>query len=211
VLTALARDPDERYPTAAEFALALRRAITQPEQGAPPVPAVVTFADRGGAPPWPTTHGEKAGPGGQPPATVPGQTPLATTPAGATPQAAGTQPATAPTATPTTPSATPRPSSALSMAPTPLVLVPKDSKPCKATQIITNNTGQMVGWAWQQPKVGGLHFQIERRPPVDWPASTTYTPPGGQNTLTVTGDCHDHPCSYSIVVKDTVGGDTTSR
>ncbi|HEV8191766.1 MAG TPA: hypothetical protein VGP82_09820 [Ktedonobacterales bacterium] len=88
----------------------------------------------------------------------------------------------------------------------PLVLT-QQGKTCNATQTIMNNTGQMVGWAWQGPPKPGFHFQINGRPPVGWPTATTNTPPGGQDTLAVTSDCKTKPAT--IAVNDSLGNQYT--
>jgi serine/threonine-protein kinase len=137
----------------------------------------------------------------------PGQTPL-TTPL-TTPRATSTvriRPTSTPVAT-----ATAAPQSTLTITPTPLVLTPspQNAKTCIATQTVRNNTSDTVGWTWQQPKIGGLHFQIDGGPTVDWPPTTTNAPPGGHNTLVVTADCKPTSVSYAVLVKDSLGGQYT--
>ncbi len=269
VLTAMARDPNERYPDMNTFMLALRRAISHPVEMSGAFRSAKTLPPA--TPIWPSQRAETVGmgrssnrrrlmivalaavvlavslagaflvfqrsgsvtaltsaiasrlPGAsatttQPatptgvspsPTLVPGgviPTPAAVTP-GMTPQATGTPPAQA-TATPLG-TATPTPVSTLNIAPMPLVLTEQKQgkNMCVGMQTITNNTGQTVGWSWQGPPKPGFHFQIDGRPPVNWPTMMTNTPPGGQDTLAVTSDCKTK--SANIVVNDNLGNQYT--
>lgn len=135
------------------------------------------------------------------------QTPIATPNATNTPSA---RPTTAVAATAVT-TATAQPLTTLTLTPTPLVLTQSATNPktCSATQTVTNNTASTVGWAWQKPTISGFHFQIDGKPSVGWPTTTTSAPPGGQNTLVVTADCKAQAISYAVLVKDTLGGQYT--
>jgi eukaryotic-like serine/threonine-protein kinase len=261
VLTAMARNADDRYASMADFALAARRAVSQQSAGdlslaagmagmtttlpMPPhawssprslvlgayrsrrwilsavLAAAIVLASLGGAVVALQHRGQDPGsapnaPGSGPLAQTsptstgslfPGQTPL-TTPL-TTPRATSTvriRPTSTPVAT-----ATAAPQSTLTITPTPLVLTPspQNAKTCIATQTVRNNTSDTVGWTWQQPKIGGLHFQIDGGPTVDWPPTTTNAPPGGHNTLVVTADCKPTSVSYAVLVKDSLGGQYT--
>ena len=275
-LTALAHNPDERYPNAATFARALSKAIPQQEPPAlaetppPPLP-LERHADIGLHPTlpewqieqaksarWHAPHGMhsrrrllligtlaaltciggvlamlqyQAGQQGHPGVTgragetgnsvnvvstmtnSPGQTPLATSSGGsqtATPSSAAT-PSVAPGTTPAS-TATTAPHDALTLAPMPLVLGPAGSSTCSATQTITNNSQQTVGWSWEQPSggAGTLSFRINNNEStVPWPSTTTYTSPGNSGTLVVIGDCNTQHGSFTVVVKDTLGSQYT--
>lgn len=269
VLTALSREPNDRYPTMAEFALALRRAMSQqsagesggasyvtvplsdPSWSSPqPVPptalasrrispywllavlvvtvllvislAGVVFALRQGGRDARQTPGPSgAGPIAQVSPTdsnglVSLQTPQPTAGPSSTPYVQATLTATSSAATPTITAGTATPTSvpagpALTIAPTPLALTPNspNHKTCAATQTVTNNTPDTVGWAWQQPGVPGFRFQIDGGPSVGWPTETVNVPPQGQSTLVVTTNCKPNPVSYTIVVNDSLGGQYT--
>jgi serine/threonine protein kinase len=110
----------------------------------------------------------------------------------------------------TTPS--PSPDSALAFNPEHLVLTPahQDGHVCSGTQTITNTTAQTIGWTWQKPSIGGMHFQVNDSPQMDWPQDTTPgIAPGGTDTLTVTADCKHQAQSFYVVVKNTLGGEYT--
>ncbi|HEV2456998.1 MAG TPA: serine/threonine-protein kinase [Ktedonobacterales bacterium] len=97
---------------------------------------------------------------------------------------------------------------ALTFAPTPLVLTQGqgDHHACTATQTITNTTQQTVGWSWQGSAVGGMRFQVNGGPDMDWPQDTSPgIPPGGSDTLMVRADCNGQAQSVPIVVQDTLG------
>jgi hypothetical protein len=108
-----------------------------------------------------------------------------------------------------TPSPTPAPT--LLIRPTPLVLQPgTPTGTCVATQTITNTTGQTVGWQWQQPQVGGFHFQVNGGPQMDWPEDLQPgIAPGGTDTLRATSNCQPQPKSYAILLTDTLGDQYT--
>ena len=255
ILKALSRDPGARYPSMAEFALALHHAISQQTGESADFASVVTLPlpDRFWSSPLPsqsmvppsrrrslrwlippillltaaslagtllarqysgrdthqTTSSSGAGSIVQVSPTSPnnlgsnqtpqpslGATPAATMETTSTPYAQPTATATAAYVT------------TLTIAPTPLVLTPISgkSKTCSATQTVTNNTTATIGWAWQQQAVPGFHFQIDGGHAVGWPTATTSTPPNGQDTLVVTSDCKPQSVSYSILVKDSLGG-----
>ncbi|HEV2460086.1 MAG TPA: serine/threonine-protein kinase, partial [Ktedonobacterales bacterium] len=171
-----------------------------------------------GAPTGGQTAGATTGSGT---ATV-GTTSATTTSATATPQAkpspfvtphraatATPVPHPSPTSVPPSPSPTPAPT--LIIQPTPLVLQP-GSPPgtCVATQTLTNTTSQTVGWQWQQPQVGGFHFQVNGGPQMDWPKDLQPgVAPGGTDTLSATSNCQPQPKSYAILLTDTVGDQYT--
>jgi len=252
VLTAVARDPNDRYPSMDAFALALRQAVPQLPGNEDfsadghfsaavmiPLPDhfwlspqtalhrnqwrslrwLLTFGlattvvvagllgglsalmSQGETPHRTTsTQGKGAITGASPTSVgslLPGQTPLATTVATNTPFVRPTVAITA----------TAKPTSHLTIAPVPLVLTPdpKNPKTCIATQTVTNNTTGSVGWAWQQPSVGGFHFLINGGPSVGWPTATTSTPPGGRDTIVATAGCKPQAVSYAVLVKDSLG------
>jgi serine/threonine-protein kinase len=257
VLTALARDAGDRYPSMATFALALRQAVSLQSgtedpgtdvhfttavtaplpdhfwSSAPSAMQATMHAHRQRSLRWMLAFGlattiaiaslvgvvselqhqgqdphrtTATGPIGQASQTgvgsaLPGQTPQVTLAATTTPHAQATTAATA-TASPTLP---------LTIAPTPLVLTPSAGNPktCIATQTIRNTSASSVGWAWQQPSVGGFHFQVNGGPSVGWPNTITNTPPGGQDTLVATSDCKPQAVSYAVLVKDSLGGQYT--
>ncbi len=257
VLTAMARNPDDRYPSIAAFALAARQAVSQQPTGAIPATATRTmpmppqfraspglvmpgghgsrrwivvvvlaaalvFASLGGAilalqyrGQDPRSDPTALGPGPlaqtSPSSTSvlqPGQTPIPVTTVTislSTPRATSTThglPGSTPVAT-----ATQAPSSTLTVAPTPLVLtpIPQNAKNCAATQTMTNNTDATVAWTWQQPKIGGLHVQINGGPTADWPPPTTNIAPGGQSIVVVTAPCKPTAVSYGVLVQDSLG------
>jgi serine/threonine protein kinase len=118
-----------------------------------------------------------------------------------------TRPPIAPTATPS-----PSPDSALTFDPEQLVLTPDQQQDhvCAGTQTITNTTAQTVGWDWQRPSIGGMHFQVNDGPQMDWPQDTTPgIEPGGTDTLTVTTDCKHQAQSFPVQVENTLGGEYT--
>jgi serine/threonine-protein kinase len=125
-------------------------------------------------------------------------------------------PVLSPSPTPTlvsspSPSPSPTPAPTLLIEPTPLVLQP-GSPPgtCVATQTITNTTSQTVGWQWQQPKLGGFHFQVNRGPITDWPQDLQPgIAPGHTDTLTATSNCQTPPKFYGILLTDTLGDQYT--
>ncbi|HEU5438932.1 MAG TPA: serine/threonine-protein kinase [Ktedonobacterales bacterium] len=222
ILKALARDPASRYPDMHSFAAALDLAQHRTDalwtsQTLPPITPPVTARARFSAPrlPLPTTaaaaallllavtgatalalHGlaPASGPGGTQAASVDGAASLAAT-ATSTPTARPK-----PTAT-----HSPKPSIALRYAPAPLVLERND-KVCRATQIITNNTGQTIGWIWQNPPShAGLFYTLNGRM-ASWPGDLSPgIRPGEHDTLTVTAPCKDSPVSFKIVANDTLG------
>lgn len=261
VLKALAREPGDRYPSMAAFALALRQAVS-PHAGTEnpgtdlhftaavtvPLPDFFWSSSQSGMQPGmqPALHLNRrrslrwllafvlavtivvgsllgavsalqhqrkdphrttgTGPIAQASLTSvsspqPGQRPQPTINATNTPQARPTAPATA----------TALPASPLTIAPTPFVLAPSATNPktCIATQTVRNNTTSSIGWAWQQPSVGGFHFQVNGGPSVGWPNANTNTPPGREDTLVATADCKPQAISYAILVKDSLGGQYT--
>jgi serine/threonine protein kinase len=120
----------------------------------------------------------------------------------------------APTATPAprpSPTPSPTPAPTLIIRPTPLVLQPgTPTGTCVATQSLTNTTGQTVGWQWQQPQVGGFHFQVNGGPQMDWPKDLQPgIAPGGTDTLSATSNCQPQPKSYAILLTDTLGDQYT--
>jgi serine/threonine protein kinase len=247
VLKALAREPGDRYPSMAEFALALRQTGSQQPGNEvsftaaatvllpdhfwlPPQSVVYTNRRRSlrwllafglaaailvaglagvlsalqqrGQDPHDLSNARITGPVGlASPTSAINQLPVPTAQATMTPHARPTAAATA----------TAKPISSLTIAPTPLVLTPDASNPkiCTATQTIRNNTNSTIGWAWQQPSVGGFHFQINGGSSVGWPSATTNTPPGGQDTLKATADCKPQAVSSAVLVKDSLGGQYT--
>jgi hypothetical protein len=81
---------------------------------------------------------------------------------------------------------------------------------CVATQTLTNTTSQTVGWQWQQPQVGGFHFQVNGGPQMDWPKDLQPgIAPGGTDTLSATSNCQPQPKSYAILLTDTLGDQYT--
>ncbi len=115
---------------------------------------------------------------------------------------------------PISPTATPSPSpdSALTFDPEQLVLTPdqQQNHVCTGTQTITNTTAQTVGWNWQRPSIGGMHFQVNDGPQMDWPQDITPgIAPGDTDTLTVTADCKHQAQSFYVVVENTLGGEHT--
>jgi hypothetical protein len=97
---------------------------------------------------------------------------------------------------------------ALTITPTPLVLnpLPSDTHTCSATQTITNNTAQTLGWTWEKHTLGGFHFQVNNGPQLGWP--TNKTPgiaPGGRDTLLASADCKTPPVVCAILMTDTLG------
>ncbi|HEV2462123.1 MAG TPA: protein kinase [Ktedonobacterales bacterium] len=114
------------------------------------------------------------------------------------------------TATPV-PHPSPTPAPTLLIRPTPLVLQPgTPTGTCVATQSLTNTTGQTVGWQWQQPQVGGFHFQVNGGPQMDWPKDLQPgIAPGGTDTLSATSNCQPQPKSYAILLTDTLGDQYT--
>ena len=268
VLTALSREPNDRYRTMAEFALALRRATQQRPGGEDELASAATapppdrpwsaaqlmphiepgaLANRQRRVPWVLASVavlllatglagtllalQQSGWAARHVASSPGsasiaqvsptghsslisiQTPQTTPGAASTPNVRLTPTASANAPTPTSVGNFPTPTTApdtptLAIAPTPLVLkpIPENPKSCSATQTVTNNTTTTVGWAWQKPAVAGFHFQIDGRPSVGWPTATTTTPPQGKDTLVVTSGCKPTATSYTVVVKDSLGG-----
>ena len=106
------------------------------------------------------------------------------------------------------PTATSARLAALTLNPTPLVLLPQpqDTHTCGATQTITNNTAQTLGWAWEKPSLGGFHFQVNNGPQLGWP--TNKSPgiaPGGRDTLVASADCRAQPVAFAILMTDTLG------
>jgi hypothetical protein len=125
-----------------------------------------------------------------------------------TPSAQATAFATALATQAPRPTATSAPLPALSITPTPLVLnpLPSDAHKCSATQTITNNTTQTLGWTWEKPTLGGFHFQVNNGPQLGWP--TNKTPgiaPGGSDTLVASADCKAQPVAFAILMTDTLG------
>jgi serine/threonine-protein kinase len=130
----------------------------------------------------------------------------------ATPQPTATPATPQPTVTTPTPSPSPTPSPTLIMQPTPLVLRPssQNANTCIATQTVINTTGQTVGWQWQQPQVGGFHFQINGGPMMDWPKDLQPgIAPGDTDTLTATSNCQPQTKYYPILLTDTPGDQYT--
>ena len=276
VLTALARDPDARYPDMHRFAQALHEALDQPHPlagaedttvpvGLVPVDAlalgpsdqVTTPGNIWSATTWPRgADGAGEVPGRRLPQSPPWRKPapraglvllllvgLAAggalvvrggaqspssigsrpTPSVTTGPVATTTPAK-PTATTTatattvaaaaTATATATPAPTLTLAPTPLVLTPEpqNTSMCAATQTITNNTRQTVGWTWQPPKQGGMHFSVNSGPWVDWPSDTPPNmkgiAPGGHDTLVATANCNPS-FSFAVLMTTTLGDQYT--
>jgi hypothetical protein len=136
--------------------------------------------------------------------------------ANATPSGALATPPARATVTPVTaaPTATasPAPQTQLTITPTPLVPTPEPQHmhTCSATQTITNNTAQTLGWAWQKPAAGGFHFQINGGPQVGWPSDTSPgVAPGSHDTLTATSDCQPQSQSFAVLMTDTRGNQYT--
>jgi serine/threonine-protein kinase len=93
---------------------------------------------------------------------------------------------------------------ALALSPSPLVLLQQDRHTCGATQTITNQTGEAVGWSWEPPAVDGFTFQVNRGPEVTWPSNRVPgIAPGGADTLRVISDCKHQ--SISVHLTDTLG------
>jgi serine/threonine-protein kinase len=151
-----------------------------------------------------------SGRGGMRTVILPGQASVIT----ATPQPSttastqGSPAAQTQTPRPTAPGAAPP----LTITPTPLLLLPEpqNTHTCSATQTITNNTAQSLGWAWQKPAAGGFHFQIDGGPQVDWPSDgSPGIAPGAHDTLTAISDCKPQPQSFAILMTDTHGNQYT--
>jgi serine/threonine-protein kinase len=127
---------------------------------------------------------------------------------GATPSAQATAQSTS-LATPAAhPTATSAPLPALTVAPTPLALnpLPSDTHTCSASQTITNNTSQTLGWTWEKPALGGFHFQVNNGPQVGWPSNATPgIAPGGRDTLLASTGCKAQPVSFAVLMTDTLG------
>jgi hypothetical protein len=120
----------------------------------------------------------------------------------------------APTATPvphSSPTPSPTPAPTLTIRTTPLVLQPgSPTGTCVATQTLTNTRGQTVGWQWQQPQVGGFHFQVNGGAQMDWPKDLLPgIAPGGTDTLYATSTCQPQPKTYAILLTDTLGDQYT--
>ena len=97
----------------------------------------------------------------------------------------------------------------LTLAPTSLVLTLQPTNKCGATQTITNNTGQMVGWTWQQQPlpVGGVNFLVNGKQ-MNWPSDMPPggIAPGGHDTLFFTADCKPAPgVSFAVLLTTTLG------
>jgi serine/threonine-protein kinase len=111
--------------------------------------------------------------------------------------------ATATTAATATATATATPLPTLTLAPTPLVLPGQNT--CTATQTITNNTSQTVGWTWKQsiPAPGVKYWVngVQVNLPKDMPPGGVA--PGIPDTLVVTADCK--PQSYPVLLTTTLG------
>jgi len=106
------------------------------------------------------------------------------------------------------PTATSAPLPALTITPTPLALnpLPQDTHTCSATQTITNNTTQTLGWTWEKPSLGGFHFQVNNGPQLGWPTNKTPgVAPGGRDTLVASADCKAPPVAFAILMTDTLG------
>jgi hypothetical protein len=125
-----------------------------------------------------------------------------------TPSAQATTQTTIPATAVPNPTATSAPLPALTITPTPLALtpLPTNTHTCSATQTITNNTAQTLGWTWEKPALGGFHFQVNNGPQLGWP--TNKTPgiaPGGRDILLASADCKTPPVAYAILMTDTLG------
>jgi hypothetical protein len=125
-----------------------------------------------------------------------------------TPSAQATAQATAFATQAPNPTATSAPLPALTITPTPLALtpLPSNTHTCSATQTITNNTAQTLGWTWEKPSLGGFHFQVNNGPQVGWPSNKSPgIAPGGRDTLLASADCKAQPVSFAILMTDTLG------
>ncbi len=125
-----------------------------------------------------------------------------------TPSAQTTAQATAFATQAPNPTATSAPLPALTITPTPLALtpLPSNTHTCSATQTITNNTSQTLGWTWEKPSLGGFHFQVNNGPQVGWPSNNSPgIAPGGRDTLLASADCKAQPVSFAILMTDTLG------
>jgi serine/threonine protein kinase len=134
------------------------------------------------------------GNGGARTIVLPGAVVTATPPPGAsatvmtleTPSAQATTQTTPPATAAPNPTPTSAPLPALTITPTPLALnpLPTNTHTCSATQTITNNTAQTLGWTWEKPTLGGFHFQVNNGPQLD---------------------CKTPPVAYAILMTDTLG------
>jgi hypothetical protein len=90
------------------------------------------------------------------------------------------------------------------LSPPPLVLLQQDKHTCGATQTITNQAEQAVGWSWEPLAVDGCTVQVNRGTEVTWPSNwLSSIAPGGADTLQVRSDCKHQ--SITVHLTDTLG------